>query len=69
MTKYLLLLLIIWLVWRIYKGLRQTASAQNPQGEDMVRCAVCKIYLPKRLASKGSDLVYYCPDHAPPQKD
>lgn len=66
--KYVLLFLIAWLGWRIYKGLRQSASTRNPQGEDMVRCATCRTYLPKRLASKSGEapnLVYHCPDHQP----
>lgn len=71
MLKYLLVLLMVWLLWRALRAsrrrlARKPAKAQS-MPQDMVQCARCGIYLPRgnALADSSDASRCYCRHHAP----
>lgn len=58
MRKLLLLLLFALAVWLIWKSRRARARPRSPQqqpdGERMVRCAQCGVYLPVSAAIEAN---------------
>lgn len=72
--KYLLAILIVWLIWRGFKALQrrprpELAKTTRKQPEDMVQCRTCGVFLPRSQAAQlgTDDLQYRCPEHAPRQ--
>jgi uncharacterized protein len=74
MTKYLLiatLVLVAWFVWRAQKVRPNDAAPPPPRGgrtpalpQEMVRCQVCSVHLPRTDALAGpSGHLYCCPEH------
>ena len=69
--KYLLVLVIVLVaVWLWRNNRRQekqqppTATTSLPQPQDMVRCPVCSVHLPRTDALAGPDgRLYCCQDH------
>jgi uncharacterized protein len=69
MAKFLLLLALGIVVYLIVSRMRRQGDGTQPRGgppktalpEDMVRCAVCKVHLPRSesFVSRGQ---YYCSD-------
>jgi uncharacterized protein len=66
MSKLILLLLLGFLAYLVFKGLRRSASlrqekAEKPQApERMVACARCGVYLPESEAHDGGDGNRFC---------
>jgi uncharacterized protein len=67
MMKYLLLaavLVIAYLVWRNGRLAERNARSQQKQAppapQDMVRCPVCAVHLPRPDAVVGANGVLYC---------
>ena len=59
LIRLLMLLLVAWIVWRIYTILRARATRPPPTVEDMVRCAHCAVHLPRSQAIReGED--WFC---------
>jgi hypothetical protein len=66
--KYLLLLLLLWVVWRILRPAprRRPPPAREHEGggEKMIACAHCGVYAPEREMLRAKDGRYYCsPEH------
>jgi uncharacterized protein len=73
--KYLLVvavLLVAWLVWRSGRTRSEDRSAAAPPPapppvalpQDMVRCPVCSLHLPRPDALPGASGRFYCsPEH------
>jgi uncharacterized protein len=68
MAKFLLLIaviIVVFLVFRALRGPRDTPPARQPgpqptgRGEDMVRCRICGVHLPRSeaITSRGE---YFC---------
>ena len=56
MRKLLLLLLFalaVWLIWKSRRA-RPRPAQQQPDGERMVRCAQCGVYLPVSAAIEAN---------------
>lgn len=68
MGRVLLLLIIVFLLWAMFRGFfrSQTKNAQAPakmQGsEDMVACARCGVHLPRSEARLEAG-IFYCQDN------
>ncbi|HVZ45556.1 MAG TPA: PP0621 family protein [Ramlibacter sp.] len=69
--KFLLLFAVLWIAYLFWRGGR-IADASSPrrdtpkdaQPQEMVRCAVCSVHLPRADALEGEADVFYCsPDH------
>jgi uncharacterized protein len=65
--KYLLLfavLLVAYLVWRNGRLADRGARGQQPQPpakpQDMIRCPICAVHLPRSDAVAGTNGVLYC---------
>jgi uncharacterized protein len=66
LIRLLLLLLIAFVVYRLYRlfsGPRQGTREQPTLTEDMVRCTVCGVHLPRtRALADGTDW-FCCEEH------
>ncbi len=65
--KILLLGLALWLVLTLLKQYRRSVDAPRedaPPSEDMVRCAVCGVHLPKAECIEKNGRHYCCPEHS-----
>ena len=68
MGRILLLLIIAFLIWLIFRGFfrAQTRKADMPSrppiGEDMVACARCGVNLPRSEAREEAG-IYFCQDN------
>jgi len=68
MARILLLLVIVFLVWLIFRGFfrAQVKKASTPattvRGEDMVACARCGVNLPRSEAREEAG-AFYCRDN------
>jgi uncharacterized protein len=67
MMKYLLLfaiLLVAYLLWRNGRLAERDTGKRQPQPpagpQDMVRCPVCAVHLPRSEAVTGANGVLYC---------
>jgi len=63
--RILLLLIIVFLLWLIFRGFfrSQTKTTQMPaKTEDMVACARCGVNLPRSEARVESG-IFYCKDN------
>lgn len=64
--KYLLLVAVLYVLWRVWKK-RQDGSLRPPPAsrpvERMVLCAHCAIHLPESDALKESSHFYCCEAH------
>lgn len=64
----LLVLVVAWLIWRQGRLARRDASARpGPKAapgtpQEMVRCAVCGVHLPRADATEGTAGRVYCGD-------
>lgn len=69
MLKLLLLAFGVWLIYSMLKrhaaGARRDDEARPspPAQEDMVRCAVCGVHLPRSEASLSGDEFFCCDEH------
>ncbi len=66
MTKFLLLILVIVVVWRLAKGSGGRNAAARGAGrapEQMVNCAHCGLYLPQNEAIGGDGRYFCCAEH------
>lgn len=71
--KYLVLfavLLVVYLLWRSQRSDGQAGSGRSPDTpplalpQDMVRCPVCSVHLPRAEAVPGNNGLLYCsPEH------
>lgn len=69
MGRILLLLIIVFLLWLIFRGFFRSQAkkkaempAQTTVGEDMVACARCGVNLPRSDARLEAG-IYYCQDN------
>ena len=66
MSKLILLLLLGFLAYLVFKGLRRTASRRQEKAEKpltperMVACARCGVHLPESEALEGGDGKRFC---------
>jgi uncharacterized protein len=67
--KYLLiatLLLVAWFIWRAQRTRERNAATPPPAGaapalpQEMVRCTVCSLHLPRNDALAGGSGRLYC---------
>ncbi len=66
MSKFLLLILVIVVVWRLAQGVRRkNAARQAPPAApgQMVSCSHCGLYLPQSEAVAEGDKYYCCAEH------
>ncbi|QDX83024.1 hypothetical protein B9N43_15690 [Denitratisoma sp. DHT3] len=67
MLKWLGLILVIWLVYAVWR--RSTPRAprgerETPRSEAMVACSHCRLYVPRTEACfSGEGQPYCCPQH------
>ncbi len=64
--KILLLVLAIWLVLVLLKQYRRGVDSPResaPPNQDMVRCPVCEVHLPKAESLEKNGRHYCCPEH------
>ncbi len=66
MGKFLLLILVVVVAWRLAQGFRRKdaargASAAGP--EQMVTCGHCGLYLPRSEAIGAGDRFFCCAEH------
>lgn len=67
LVKILLLGLAIWLLFTVLKRYKHSVDtpADTPRPEqDMVRCAVCEIHLPKSESIERDGRHYCCIEHS-----
>lgn len=62
LMKWLILLFVAWLVWRLLRARPRTEapSAQTKRGEAMYSCAHCGLNVPESETLTGSDGLSYC---------
>lgn len=67
--KYLVLLVVLLVAYMVWRNNRleerrdrRPPPRQVPGPQEMVRCPVCGVHLPKPDAVRGADGVYYCSD-------
>lgn len=60
--KWLILLLVVWVVWRVFLSLRRSGPppARSSRGEAMRACAHCGLNVPESEALIESDSLSYC---------
>ncbi|MFA5913479.1 MAG: PP0621 family protein [Burkholderiales bacterium] len=66
MSKLLLLILAVVVLWRLAKGSRRKEradSAPKPVPERMVSCAHCGLYLPQSEAIGEEGRYFCCAEH------
>lgn len=66
MSKFLLLVLVIAIVWRLAQGVRRkNAARRTPPAApgQMVSCSHCGLYLPQSEAVAAGDKYYCCAEH------
>ena len=66
MSKFLLLILVIAIVWWLAKGFRRkdpAREAPEKRSEQMVNCAQCGLYLPQDEAIREGNKYYCCTEH------
>ena len=70
MSKFLLLVLVIVVVWRLAQGARrknagrEAAREANPAASgQMVSCSHCGLYLPKSEAVAEGEKYFCCAEH------
>lgn len=65
--KILLLGIALWLILTLLKQYRRSLDApkpQPPESQDMVRCAVCGVHLPKSESIQQKGEYYCCTEHS-----
>ena len=62
LMKWLILLLIVWLAWRLLQSRRRAAppAARTQDGEAMRSCVHCGLNVPASEVLAGSDGLDYC---------
>jgi uncharacterized protein len=66
MTKWLLIIAIVWIAYMLWRkgqagaSPRQGSAASTGQPQDMVCCPVCSVHLPRADALAGPDGRLYC---------
>lgn len=67
MIRLLLLAALVWLLYRLVKGLFQPqlhgprrAPGGQLQGGELVQDPQCGVYVPKQTALKGPEGLYFC---------
>jgi uncharacterized protein len=68
MMKILLVLVVLWVAWAIWRANRARREPDPPKPapgppalpQDMVRCTVCALHLPRPDAVAGASGRYYC---------
>lgn len=66
MSKFLLLILVVFAAWLLVKRLRgkdAAAGAPDPAPEQMVNCSHCGLYLPQKEAIADGDKFFCCAEH------
>jgi uncharacterized protein len=71
--KYLVLIAVLLVVYLLWRGKRQASGTAGPRTgkaappalpQDMVRCPVCALHLPRAEATPGTAGRLYCsPEH------
>lgn len=67
MFKLLLLIIGVWLILSILnRARRQAPPSDTPreQGEAMIRCAECGVYVPRSTSVLSAGQYYCCTEHA-----
>ena len=59
LIRLLMLLVVAWIGWRIYRILTARSQPRTPPVEEMVRCAHCDLHLPRSAAVRDGDS-WYC---------
>ncbi|OIQ86319.1 hypothetical protein GALL_318230 [mine drainage metagenome] len=65
--KILLLVLALWLILNLLRQYRRSLdqpAQSQPESQDMVRCAVCKVHLPKDECIRKNGAYYCCTEHS-----
>ena len=62
LMKWLILFLVVWVAWRIFRSLRASSPppARSSRGEVMRACAHCGLNVPASEAVIESDNLSYC---------
>lgn len=65
MLRLLILLLVIWLLFRAWSGYRRLTKKNRPpaRAEKMVPCTLCGVYVPQNQAIRNGDEWYCCEAH------
>lgn len=67
MLRLLILLLVIWLLFRVWSGYRRLAGKKTPsppaKTEKMVPCKHCGVYVPQHQAIRDGDDWFCCEAH------
>jgi len=66
LSKFLLLILAIIVVWWLAKGFRRNDAhkdAPDAVSQKMVNCSHCGLYLPQNEAVADGDKFYCCVEH------
>jgi uncharacterized protein len=62
LLRLFIIALLIWLAYRFIRKLVEPARGTDPgklRGEEMVRCEVCGLHVPRKSALRRDDR-YYC---------
>lgn len=67
MGKWLVLIIVIWLIFWVLRSIRKLKAQMNhdlsDRVEDMVQCQYCKIHLPKKESISDDSRFYCCHEH------
>ena len=63
LIKLVILVALVWLGLRLWRGLQQQQNRSRQQQELMVRCAHCQVHLPQSSALRANDNWYCCAEH------
>lgn len=71
MSKVVLLLAVLALVWWLWRSARRSdpappapeSSGSRAVPQDMVCCALCQLHVPRHEAVLAQDRYYCCPEH------
>ncbi|MDR3158311.1 MAG: hypothetical protein LBU11_04725 [Zoogloeaceae bacterium] len=62
--KFLLILLLCWIVWRLLRPAPRQKTPPSPArehgGEKMIACAHCGVYVPERETLRAENGRCYC---------
>ena len=55
LIRLLMLLLVGWIGWRIFRLLTRSPPERDSIAEDMVPCTLCAVHLPRHSAVRSGD--------------
>lgn len=63
MLKWLLFLLIVYVLYRLWRHAPAQPRAADEDGENMLRCELCGVHFPQREAVRDSNHIFCSEQH------